>query len=320
MQTDFISPSKSELGRSKQNDRTIVLVVDDSQDTLTMLTDVLTFENLEVLTAKDGPRAIQLANEARPDVILMDAIMPGMDGFETCRILKSEVELSDIPIIFMTGQDDSDHVVKALEVGGVDFVSKPTSLPELIARMRVHLANARKAHSARHALDITGRKIVTVSNSGDIIWSTPQATKLFRENGIQSESGEKVPWVILSWLLGLKDNDPGLQGHQLDLSETGRSIILRYIGSTPEGDYLLAVSDQQNGSDERRLADFFDLTIRESEVLLWITHGKSNKEVAEILSLSPRTVNKHLEQIFTKLGVENRTAAATKTVRVLWQH
>ena len=62
MQTDFISPSKSELSRSKQNDRTIVLVVDDSQDTLTMLTDVLTFENLEVLTAKDGPRAIQLAN------------------------------------------------------------------------------------------------------------------------------------------------------------------------------------------------------------------------------------------------------------------
>lgn len=311
---------KVDIGSTTMNDKTIVLVIDDSEDTLTMLTDVLTLENLHVLTANNGPKAIQMANEFNPDIILMDAIMPGMDGFETCRILKSEVDLTEIPIIFMTGQDDSDHVVKALAVGGVDFVSKPTSLPELIARMRVHLSNARKSQSARHALDITGRKIVSVNETGDIVWCTPQATKLLRENGLHSEHGEKVPWIVLDWLLKIKGKGTPLDGQQLDLTSIKKDIIFRHIGSTPEGDFLLNVADQQKGSDERRLAEFFGLTMRESEVLLWTTHGKSNKEVAEILSLSPRTVNKHLEQIFAKLGVENRTAAATKTVRVLWQH
>lgn len=81
---------------------------------------------------------------------------------------------------------------------------------------------------------------------------------------------------------------------------------------------LLRLPDCNQGSDEERLADAFGLTLREAEVLLWITHGKSNKEIAEILEMSPRTVNKHLEQIFNKLGIENRTAAATMAVRVLW--
>lgn len=299
--------------------QTVVLVVDDAEDTLAMLTDVLSLENLQVLTANSGPKAIKIASDHRPDVILMDAIMPGMDGFETCRILKSETELSEIPVIFMTGNDDSDHVVKAFSVGGVDFVSKPTSLPELIARMRVHLSNARKAKSARQALDITGRKIVAVNEHGDINWSTPQAIKLLRQNGIHADNGEKVPWTILAWLLEIKDKPTGQTDQKLEFNSAGSEIIFRHIGSTPEGEFLLSVADRQKGSDEKRLAEFFNLTMREAEVLLWTTHGKSNKEVAEILSLSPRTVNKHLEQIFSKLGVENRTAAATRTVRVLWQ-
>ncbi len=305
---------------SNIGEKTIVMVVDDAEDTLTMLTDVLTLENLHVITANSGPSALQIANENRPDVILMDAIMPGMDGFETCRILKSETDLAEIPVIFMTGQDDSDHVVKAFAVGGVDFVSKPTSLPELIARMRVHLSNARKAKSARHALDITGRKIVAIDEHGDITWSTPQATKLLRQNGIHSENGEKVPWAVLAWILEIKKQSVTGGDQQLEYKSPGTIIIFRHLGVTPEGEFLLSVTDHQKGSDEKRLAEFFNLTMREAEVLLWTTHGKSNKEVAEILSLSPRTVNKHLEQIFSKLGVENRTAAATRTVRVLWQN
>lgn len=304
----------------EDHDKTLVLVVDDAEDTLTMLTDVLSLENLRVLTANSGPKAIQIASESQPDVILMDAIMPGMDGFETCRILKSETDLSEIPVIFMTGQDDSEHVVHAFSVGGVDFVSKPTSLPELIARMRVHLSNARKAKSARHALDITGRKIVAVDENGDIAWSTPQAIRLLRQNGIHSENGEKVPWAILAWLLEIRNKPNSSSDQKLEFNASGSEVTFRHIGSTPEGEILLSVADRQKGSDEKRLAEFFNLTMREAEVLLWTTHGKSNKEVAEILSLSPRTVNKHLEQIFSKLGVENRTAAATRTVRVLWQN
>lgn len=314
------APENSAISNDYGNTKTQVLVVDDALDSLTMLTDVLSMENLDVLTASTGPKAIQIASERHPDIILMDAIMPGMDGFETCRILKSETDLAEIPVIFMTGQDDSDHVVKAFAVGGVDFVSKPTSLPELTARMRVHLSNAKKAKSARDALDITGRKIVAVTENGDIAWSTPQAVKLLRHNGLHAENGEKIPWTVLAWLLDIKHKSLGNSERKLEFSSEGSEVLFRYIGPTTEGELLLSVADKQKGSDEKRLAEFFNLTLRESEVLLWTTHGKSNKEIAEILSLSPRTVNKYLEQIFSKLGVENRTTAATRTVRVLWQN
>jgi DNA-binding CsgD family transcriptional regulator len=74
---------------------------------------------------------------------------------------------------------------------------------------------------------------------------------------------------------------------------------------------MLRIAEEKSGSPEGRLRERFGLTMREAEVLLWLSRGKANKDIAEILSLSPRTVNKHLEQIYAKLGVENRTAAAT---------
>ena len=82
---------------------------------------------------------------------------------------------------------------------------------------------------------------------------------------------------------------------------------------------LLRLVDRHRGTDEEQLAKAFGLTLREAEVLLWIAHGKANKEIADILEMSPRTVNKHLEQIFNKLVVEKRTSAATMAVRVLWR-
>ena len=138
MQTDILSRAKSDLNPSKSNDRTIVLVVDDSQDTLTMLTDVLTFENLEVLTAKDGPRAIQLANEARPDVILMDAIMPGMDGFETTeqmRAFERENNLSPTPIIALTAHALVTGKQRGLDAGCNAYLTKPVNFDRLVNKI-----------------------------------------------------------------------------------------------------------------------------------------------------------------------------------------
>ena len=291
-----------------------VLIVDDQLDTLTMLSDAMAFEGMVATQALDGRSALAMVTQAEPDIILLDAMMPGMDGFELCRVLKTEMGLADLPVVFMTGRNDSEHVVKALACGGVDFVSKPIVLSELFARMRVHLSNSRKTRSAREALDSTGRRIVAVDANGAIVWATPQAQELLTRIGIRPEEGAPLPWELREWVIddGVRDSPTRLY-RRFD-----REVEFRVMERRSEGTTLVRLIDRAVGTGEERLAAAFGISLREAEVLLWLTHGKSNKEIAEILQLSPRTVNKHLEQIFEKLGIENRTAAATMSVRVLW--
>ena len=121
---------------------------------------------MTVLVAREGEHALSIVEKVVPDVILMDALMPGTDGFETCRRLKQNQALAHVPIIFMTGLSETQHIIKGLEAGGVDYVTKPIVPGEVLARIRVHLANARMAHSARTALDAFGRFLLAASRTG----------------------------------------------------------------------------------------------------------------------------------------------------------
>src|ERR1700749_356729 len=150
--------------------RTIVLVVDDSPDTLSLLTDAIEEAGMTALVARQGDDALAIVEKVTPDVVLMDAVMPGTDGFETCRRLKQNKAFAHVPVIFMTGLTDTDHIIEGLEAGGVDYVTKPIVPGELLARIRVHLANARMAHSARAALDAFGRFLLAASHSGRVLW------------------------------------------------------------------------------------------------------------------------------------------------------
>lgn len=116
-----------------------VLVVDDTPGNLRVLVDSLSNRGLDILVATDGESAVERAAYSRPDLILLDVIMPGIDGFETCRIFKEKPETSDIPVIFMTALSDTSQKVKAFEVGAVDYVTKPFEEEELIARVDAHL-------------------------------------------------------------------------------------------------------------------------------------------------------------------------------------
>src|SRR6266403_3751013 len=137
--------------------RDVALVIDDSPETLRLLTDALDGAGMTVMVAMDGAAAMRIVDQITPDVILLDAVMPGIDGFEICRRLKRHSELSHVPVIFMTGLSETEDVIKGLDAGGVDYVTKPIAPDELLARIRVHLANARISQSARAALDASGR-------------------------------------------------------------------------------------------------------------------------------------------------------------------
>ncbi|OEC33647.1 two component transcriptional regulator, LuxR family [Pseudomonas cuatrocienegasensis] len=207
-------------------ERGVILIVDDTPDNLALLSDALDEVGYMVLVALDGLSALTRIQRRRPDLILLDAMMPGLDGFETCRRIKADASTADIPVLFMTALTDSEHVVEGFSAGGIDYVTKPINTEEVLARVASHLRTARILQSARAA-------------------SQPVALTL--------------------------NDEPAYA----------------------------------------RLSARFQLTEREVEVLRWVACGKTNRDIGDILGLSPRTVNKHLEHVFIKLGVETRTAATS---------
>src|SRR6201991_4718422 len=131
--------------------RDVALVVDDSPETLRLLTDALDGAGMTVMVALDGASAMRIVDQITPDIVLLDAVMPGIDGFETCRRLKRDAGLANVPVIFMTGLSETEDVVRGLEAGGVDYVTKPIVIEEMLARIRVHLANSRLIRRANEA-------------------------------------------------------------------------------------------------------------------------------------------------------------------------
>lgn len=295
--------------------RDIVLLVDDSPETLGFLTDALEQSGFSVLIATSGTAALSIVERVTPDLILLDAVMPVMDGFETCRRLKANAAAAEVPVIFMTGLTETAHVVHALESGGVDYLTKPINIDELRARIRVHLRNARSAQSARVALDAAGRHLLAVRGDGTIHWSTPQAAKLANAAIGNDDGMEVVMRHIAGWM---KDRSQGARDGAISIAHGGKPALqLAFLGAIGPDEHLFRLTAANRRSDDEVLRQHFSLTQRESEVLLWIAKGKANRDIGEILGLSARTVNKHLEQIYVKLGVENRASAAVKAAHVL---
>ena len=206
-------------------DQGIVLIVDDLPDNLALLSDALEQAGHMVLVALDGATALERMQRLKPDIVLLDALMPGIDGFETCRRIKARAEFEDVPVLFMTALTESEHVLEGFAAGGVDYVTKPIHPEQVLARVASHLRTARALREAR-------------------------------------EAAQQAP--------------------------------------APDAEEVRAA-----------LARRYQLTGREVEVLEWVACGKTNRDIGEILGLSPRTVNKHLEHVYVKLGVETRTAAAS---------
>ncbi len=299
-----------------EKEQDIVLLVDDSPESLGFLTSALEDAGVTVLVARSGEAALNIVERVQPDVVLMDAVMPGLDGFETCRRMKGNAQLTHVPIIFMTGLTETEHIVHALESGGVDYLSKPINVDELRARIRVHLANARRAQSARIALDAAGRHLVAFATYGTVLWSTPQANRLLERSGMDARLQAEMSAKFAAWhLLNGAQAQPG-DAFSL-AAQSAFGLQFSYLGMVGGDEYLFRLSRMQEEGQEDALRHAFGLTQRESEVLIWIARGKSNRDIGDILGLSPRTVNKHLEQVYTKLGVENRASAAIKAIQAV---
>jgi len=296
--------------------RDVALVVDDSPETLRLLTDALDGAGMTVMVALDGAAAMRIVDQITPDIVLLDAVMPGMDGFETCRRLKRDAGVANVPVIFMTGLAETEHIVRGLEAGGVDYVTKPIVIEEMLARIRVHLANARLTQSARAALDVSGRYLLAVNSEGKIMWATPQAQKLLSD-ALSSGSDDDVvlPDPIPLWLDQARKGKAGSKATIMTALPGNDQLRLQFMGRLGANEFLLRLAKDSGTETPAEFSSELGLTTREGEVLSWLAKGKTNRDIAQILGLSPRTIDKHLEQIYAKLGVENRTAAAAMAVK-----
>jgi CheY-like chemotaxis protein/DNA-binding CsgD family transcriptional regulator len=305
-------PGRDDIDRPTAD---LVLIVDDVPDNLSLLHDALDEAGYTVLVATSGEAALQRAVQALPDIVLLDAMMPGMDGFEVARRLKSAPETAHIPIVFMTGLTETEHVVTAFQSGGVDYVTKPIRPREVLARIAVHMQGARQARQARNALDAFGHATMAIHiGSGRAVWQTPLARKLLQDyfgEVLAGASSSEMPQQLLKWLQA--QSDAAAQGHPpkpLALVNGARQLVINLQERTSDEDWLIVMREVSDTAVVEAMMQSFRLTLREAEVLYWVVKGKTNRDIGDILGSSPATVKKHLEHVYEKLGVETRTAAA----------
>jgi DNA-binding response OmpR family regulator/DNA-binding CsgD family transcriptional regulator len=300
-----------------KDDSALILVVDDNPDTLALLHEKLETSGFTVLVATQGKSGIQICNEMNPDLVLLDAVMPEMDGFEVCKSLKQAVNTRHIPVVFMTGLTESEHVVAGFSAGGCDYVTKPLDPNEVVARVEAHIGNARLMSQTQSAFDAFGQAAIAfLPGSSKIIWQTPYSKKLLNKYlEKDDQSGEYELSTLNNWIISLSNPNEQLKPYKLS-NETG-SLVFTAADVDNDEQWLILIREESELAQTQALRDVFKLTKRESEVLYWATLGKTDKIISEILGSSPRTVNKHMEHVLVKLGVESRTAAAALAINKL---
>jgi len=280
-----------------------VLLVDDSADAIGLLSLELGAAGMSVQSARCGIEALQFLDIALPDAILLDVQMPGMDGFETCSRIRDRFE--DVPVIFMTGLGETEHIVRGFEVGGTDYVTKPVVPREVMARLQAHTRTARLVRATRDAVNASDIAMLATDGQSRLLWINDAARALISElqPDLSFVEGDDIaPALSLLPLLSA-----GQQECLISLELGG--VRARRVTESDQQVTIVALSRDSAQAPATGWSPP-SLTARESEVLLWVSRGKTNRDIADILGMSPRTVNKHLEHIFEKLGVETRTAAA----------
>jgi DNA-binding CsgD family transcriptional regulator len=217
----------------------------------------------------------------------------------------------------MTGLTETEHLEAAFAAGGADYVTKPLRPREVLVRIAAHTRTARVQRQARQALDAFGHAALVVrERDGRRLWQTALARELLQQHFGGDEQGtppEVIAWVARESLRRRAGADPVT----LTVARGSRRITFALhtlpedsFEDAREGEWLVVMQQSDDAAFVQGIMLAFKLTARESEVLYWVVKGKTNRDIGDILGTSPRTVTKHLEHVFEKLGVETRTAAA----------
>lgn len=173
MPTNLLEPPQANSAQG-------VLIVDDTPANISLLRNILAADHYQIYVATTGEAALKVARQSQPALILLDVMMPGMDGFATCRALKANPQLADIPVIFITAKNDDQDIVAGFQAGGVDYLSKPVRVEEVRARVATHLriqqyANTQRAQAEwmRAVVNNIAEGLLIFNHEGQILFANP---------------------------------------------------------------------------------------------------------------------------------------------------
>lgn len=302
-----------------------ILVVDDTPANLAVLTDLLDGEGFEVVVARDGASALQRLQAFTPALILLDVVMPGIDGFETCRRMKAQPKLAQVPVFFITAQTDAFDKLEGFAVGAVDYITKPFCSEEVLARVRAHLRIRElqtdleeqlrlRELAERQLAQSLDRAVAVVSPNGSLQFCTTLARALL-DRWFSASADGWAPGELMAWIEGRcggrMDTAPEFRVRKAD-----GELVVRLLVDAASPESAVMLFDERAAASHESLRGL-GLTAREAEVLFWLSEGKSYKEIGVIVACEWRTVQKHAENIYQKLHVENRHGAADMARRTL---
>ncbi len=253
-----------------------ILIVDDNPKNIQVAASILSTQGYQISFDEDGKSALQHTKAVKFDLILMDIMMPGMDGYEACIRLKNDPETKDIPLIFLTAKADPESIIRGFEAGGVDYITKPFNEAELLARVDTHI-------ELKQYRDHLERLVQERTEAIKVMMQIREEISV----GIQKKITANIIHLVLPMLekLGETLTKPN-QKECLSIIESGLTEIL--------SDFSQKLSSPG-----------FNLTPTEMKIAGLIKEGRSGKQISALLGISENTLIFHRSNIRKKLGLTN---------------
>jgi DNA-binding response OmpR family regulator/DNA-binding CsgD family transcriptional regulator len=283
-----------------------VLVVDDTPASLGVVCDALRREGVRVLLADSGAAARAVLARTQPDLVLLDVMMPGEDGFAVCAALRADARWRELPVIFLTAIDAPEQKVRAFAAGAVDYVTKPVHVAELVARVRVQLElrTARRKLEAQNA-ELEAEVALRLDAEAQLASSLDRAVLVHGRRGELLFATRLAHGLIAKYFPG--GAPPALlAGGRFTAGEA--ALHARRFTEPGRDDLVMLALEEEHAPPGPAALLALGLTPRQAEVAYWVAQGKTNPEIGVILGASPRTIDKHMERILARLALEGRAA------------
>lgn len=236
------------------SDKATILVVDDSLVNLAALNEILEQQGFAVLLANSGQRAITVAKENRPDLILLDVVMPGWDGYETCTQMKADSKLSNIPILFISGLGDTQNKIKAFQAGAVDYVSKPFQNDELFARVTTHIELSKLRNNLEKEVENQTAQVRSLMSALQLSYQKAHEVSVLKTQFLRNISHEfRTPMNIILGVTEEMVQDTPLNDEQTQMAEEvlrSGKLLLSIL------DNMLRFAEQFSGELTQETATF----------------------------------------------------------------
>ena len=311
-----------------------ILIIDDNITNLKVAVDYLEAYSYKILTASNGQKGVERAIFTQPDLILLDVMMPGIDGFETCERLKANEKTAAIPVIFMTALADSADKVRGFKSGGIDYITKPLDAAEVVNRVRTHLTlrelqteleSKVQERTAALEAEIAQRQHVEEEKEQLFVIVRQQSEQLqtLTEQILQTQQQQNANIALALKEIINKNIEVGsenlLQARQIlarfKTEQTTMRLLEQKLEQTStifdhirqQTQRLAQDVDEQAPSIQAVMRDtpLLQLSTREYEVFQLIIAGKSSTTISSIIGVTRSSVSTYRKRIMTKLGVSD---------------